>query len=76
MRNKRFTKTIAFRVSDAEYELLEWISAYSGHKSVGATIRELMWEQIPAWNIKRTSEIKKLEAAAKRTAKAANNDAV
>ena len=76
MKTKRFTKTIAFRVSEAEYELLDWYSTFSGHKNVSVTVRALLVEAAKEWHLTRTNEVRKLEAAAKRAAKkAANADA-
>lgn len=77
MRTKRFTKTVAFRLTQDEYELLEWVSAYNGDKNVSETVRVVLADRLDMWRTMRTNEVKKLEAAAKRAAKkVANIDAV
>ena len=69
MRTKRFTKTVAFRLTQDEYELLEWVSAYNGDKNVSETVRVVLADRLDMWRTMRTNEVKKLEAAAKRAAK-------
>ena len=77
MRTKRFTKTVAFRLTQDEYELLEWVSAYNGDKNVSETVRVVLADRLDMWRTMRTNEVKKLEAAAKRAAKkVATTDAV
>ena len=76
-REKKYTKTIAFRVTAEEYELIEQDMAYKACKTPSVWVRG---ELAPVFEIIRmvnAENAKKAEARAKRAAKkaAANADA-
>ena len=71
MREKRLTKTVAFRLTADEHELLEWMSAWVGDKNVSVTVRRVFTREMNDWAQVKASQVKKLEAAAKRAAKKA-----
>ena len=77
MKTKRFTKTIAFRVTPDEYELLEYLCDRDGIKNPSVLLRKLIQNDLAAAHLSRVQAVKRLEAAARRTAKkAATTDAI
>jgi len=77
MRAKRFTKTIAFRVTPDEYELLEYLCDRDGIKNPSTLLRKLIQNDLQAAHLSRIQAVKRLEAAARRAAKkAATTDAI
>ena len=77
MKTKRFTKTIAFRVTPDEDELLEYLCDRDGIKNPSVLLRKLIQNDLAAAHLSRVQAVKRLEAAARRTAKKAENtDAV
>ena len=77
MRENRYVKTIAFRVTQDEYDLLQYLCDRDGIKNASTLIRQLLDADLKAAHLSRGMAVKKLEAAARRAAKkAATTDAV
>ena len=70
-REKKYTRTVAFRVTAEEWELIQQDMAYKGHVKPSAWVRA---ELAPVFDVIRmvnAEQAKKAEAAAKRAAKKA-----
>jgi hypothetical protein len=71
MKEKKYTRTVAFRVTADEAELLDWISVFNGDKNVSTTIRNLVTQAMPTWKMHRNAAEKRAALADKRAAKKA-----
>lgn len=70
-REQKYTRTVAFRVTAEEWELIQQDMAYKGHTKPSAWVRA---ELAPVFDVIRmvnADQAKKAEAAAKRAAKKA-----
>lgn len=70
-REKKYTRTIAVRVTAEEYEFIEYAMNHDGHANATAYLRQLIEQNKRSLWISWAQEKKRLEAKAKREAKKA-----
>ena len=70
-REKKYTKTIAFRVTAEEWELIVADMTDKGYKKASDWVRGELAEQLHYLRDRREANAKRAEAAAKRAAKKA-----
>ena len=70
-REKKYTKTIAFRVTAEEWELIEHGMKRAGHTKSSTWMREVLMTELQALAVSKIKADKLAEAAARRAARKA-----
>lgn len=71
MREKKYTRTVAFRVTAEEWELIQQDMANDGHTKPSTWLRSKLERDFIILRVVREQDAKRAEAAAKRAAKKA-----
>ena len=71
MREKKYTRTVAFRITAEEWELIQQDMANDGHTKPSTWVRSKLAREFDILRIVREQDAKRAEAAAKRAAKKA-----
>lgn len=75
MREKKYTRTVAFRVTEDEWQLIEYAMKVDGHTKPSAWVRTALINEFMTLRAMRAQDAKRAEAAAKRAANKAAKQA-
>lgn len=68
MREKKYTRTVAVRVTEEEWQLIEYAMKVDGHTKPSTWVRNALSNEFGTLRIMRAQDAKRAEAAAKRAA--------